>query len=252
MIISRYERFVCSNIFFLYVTGIGSYLMFSNSLTISQIYFTKHRPFASGIVAFGVSIGIIIGPLITQALLDRYGLRGCMLLLGGINLHGLIYAGLIRPPLGNRKKKKKNIITNNTQSSPNNNISSSKSCSSSSIITFIPFMTFLVGLTMTLMGEFFNYMYIPLRAESMNIPVHKRAWLVSMLGISGAVAKPVIGWTGNSTCMANRQSIIFGISSFFAGVLIFVSYTFHDFLSMAIFCSLDGWFMGKYTLFCFK
>ncbi len=155
-------------------------------------------------VVLGVSIGVVIGPLITQPLLDTYGLRGCMLLFSAINLYGFIYTSLYRLPIKR-----------------NEDLNIKPSCSTS-ITIFIPFMVYLVGLIMTVMGEFFNYIYTPLRAESMHIHANKRAWLMSKIGIFSAVARPVAGWIGISSCMNNKQCIVFGLYAFlywFLGLL---------------------------------
>ena len=55
-------------------------------------YFHERYNLAVGISHTGMSIGIMTIPLRTQLLIDTYGWRGCMLLLGGINLH-LVVSG---------------------------------------------------------------------------------------------------------------------------------------------------------------
>ena len=42
-------------------------------------------------------------PLLTQLLIDTYGWRGCMLLLGGINLHLVVSGALLTPVISNLK-----------------------------------------------------------------------------------------------------------------------------------------------------
>ena len=60
-------------------------------------YFDKHFDTANVIVHFGMSTGVIVMPLLTQFLQDVYGWRGAMLIIGGLYLHPLVSAALIRP-----------------------------------------------------------------------------------------------------------------------------------------------------------
>ena len=56
-------------------------------------YFHEKYDIAIAISQTGLAMGVIIIPLLTQLLLDTYGWRGCMLLLGVINLHLVVSGG---------------------------------------------------------------------------------------------------------------------------------------------------------------
>ena len=61
-------------------------------------YFSTNYVTASGVGAAGVSLGMIFFAPLTQLLLDTYGWRGAMLILGGINLHLGVCGLLLGPP----------------------------------------------------------------------------------------------------------------------------------------------------------
>ena len=73
-------------------------------------YFDKHFDVANAISYTGISIGIIVMPLLTQFLLDAYGCRGALLILGGINLHSVMSGAFLRPLT--RKMSDKQDVSN--------------------------------------------------------------------------------------------------------------------------------------------
>ena len=60
-------------------------------------YFHERYSIANAIAQVGVSAGIMTIKLLTQLFIDIYGWRGCMLLLGGINLHLVVSGAFLRP-----------------------------------------------------------------------------------------------------------------------------------------------------------
>ena len=75
------------------------FLFGAEALTLAVLpdYFDKHFDTANVIVHFGMSTGVIVMPLLTQFLQDVYGWRGAMFIIGGLYLHPLVFAALIRP-----------------------------------------------------------------------------------------------------------------------------------------------------------
>ena len=65
-------------------------------------YFEEKYSTAIAISQTGVAVGITVIPLLTQLLIDTYGWRGCMLMLGGINLHLVVSGALLTPVTPNR------------------------------------------------------------------------------------------------------------------------------------------------------
>ena len=61
-------------------------------------YFDKYYPLAGGVWQACDSLGIIVFPPLTQLLLDTYGWRSTLLLLGGIYFHIIIGGILLRSP----------------------------------------------------------------------------------------------------------------------------------------------------------
>ncbi|XP_072028551.1 monocarboxylate transporter 13-like [Amphiura filiformis] len=60
-------------------------------------YFDKYYNFAATVFLAGMSLGMVVMPLLTQILVDIYGWRGTILLLTGISLHGVICGAVFKP-----------------------------------------------------------------------------------------------------------------------------------------------------------
>lgn len=79
------------------LTGLGFGLSFPPSVVISTRHFNKRRGMANGINMAGAAMGGICVPILMQFLIDSYGLKGCMLVLGSIMGHICPCALLLRP-----------------------------------------------------------------------------------------------------------------------------------------------------------
>ena len=82
----------------LHFAGIGQSLMLLSCNVIIQQRFNKHRSLATGISVMGYSFGNFIGAPLTQLLLNGYGLRGTLALLGAIQSHRIPLALQFRSP----------------------------------------------------------------------------------------------------------------------------------------------------------
>ena len=69
------------------VAGIGQSMALLTCNVIIQQRFSKHRSLATGISIGGWSMGHFVGAPVTELLLNRYGLRGTLALLGAIQAH---------------------------------------------------------------------------------------------------------------------------------------------------------------------
>ena len=67
------------------------------SQAITGKYFNKHRSFANGIALAGEALGILIMPPLIRLLVDEYGLRGGLLILGAIQLNVILSGAVLRP-----------------------------------------------------------------------------------------------------------------------------------------------------------
>ncbi|ESO98955.1 hypothetical protein LOTGIDRAFT_158918 [Lottia gigantea] len=85
--------------------GMGNSMVHAPALVLIGKYFKNKRSTAAAIAASAVSAGAVIFPHLVKYLIDEYGLRGALLILGGIHLHILV-AGLLMVPIESFKTRK--------------------------------------------------------------------------------------------------------------------------------------------------
>lgn len=71
-------------------------------------YFSKYKSTGAGIACAGATAGSFALPPIVEYAIEEYGLKGAFLMMGGITLHGVLGAALMRPAAW---LKKKNVAT---------------------------------------------------------------------------------------------------------------------------------------------
>ncbi|XP_077283467.1 solute carrier family 16 member hermes [Arctopsyche grandis] len=91
-----------SSVTYLYVSygvfvGTGAGLAFPPTVYIVTSYFVKRRGLANGLCMSGSALGSIILPPVLRYLLETYGYRGAVLIMGGVTLHVWVAAIFFQP-----------------------------------------------------------------------------------------------------------------------------------------------------------
>ncbi|XP_029679004.1 monocarboxylate transporter 1-like isoform X2 [Formica exsecta] len=100
--------YFANSVTYLYVSyglmvGIGAGLTFPPTVYIVTQYFERLRGVANGLCISGSAIGTIVLPPLLQYLLDCFGYRGAVLIMGGITLNTLV-CGLLYHPVEQHMK----------------------------------------------------------------------------------------------------------------------------------------------------
>lgn len=72
-------------------------LSFAPSIVILSQYFEKRRAFANGLAVSGAGVGNFAIPPLYRYLIDNFGLKGSLMIYGGITLHVCVCGALMRP-----------------------------------------------------------------------------------------------------------------------------------------------------------
>lgn len=101
--------FFANSVPYLYVSygifvGIGAGLSFPPTVYIVTSYFVRLRGMANGLCISGSALGSIILPPILRIILDQYGYRGAVLIMGGITLNVWV-AALFYDPVSKHMKR---------------------------------------------------------------------------------------------------------------------------------------------------
>nr|XP_006820289.1 PREDICTED: monocarboxylate transporter 12-like [Saccoglossus kowalevskii] len=78
--------------------GIGFAFLYGQSIIIVGKYFYRRHALANGIAYAGGAVGIMALPPLYQVLINKYGWRGAMIVMSGINMHSIVSGMLMRPP----------------------------------------------------------------------------------------------------------------------------------------------------------
>ncbi|KAK7486276.1 hypothetical protein BaRGS_00022446 [Batillaria attramentaria] len=92
--------------------GVGRFshaLLYTPCVTLLGHYFKNRRSFANAVANTGISISALAFPPLTEMLISNFGTRGAILLVGGIHLHSVAAACLLRPVEFYRKKCKPGV-----------------------------------------------------------------------------------------------------------------------------------------------
>ena len=83
------------------------------TLTIINFYFEKKPGLANGILWSASGISTIVNPTMYRQLIDKYGIHGAMIIVGGILLNICVGASLFRQPKCFRRQTCGRLLTNN-------------------------------------------------------------------------------------------------------------------------------------------
>jgi len=223
-------------IFFGVISGVGFLNFYLVAIIAVQQYFDKKRAFATGICTSGLSLGIFFWSPFTRFLIDKYSWQGSLLIQSGIFANGLVCAALLRPPpprIIKPKPKKENSETEVVRKK------CAISCSS-----FLPFFLFLVGYFCIQLGHMTLYTYTPLKCAGIGIEKTRASFLISLMGITGIFARPVLGLIGD--CRWANRTVMIGISALMVGVITVISTTVTQYVLLAVFSATFGFFSSGY------
>lgn len=88
-----------------FMVGSGLGLIAPSIFMAVSSYFTTRKSRAFGFALAGTGFGQMIMPQIVKALLDQFGFRGTVLIMGSLSLHGVLGASLFQPVEWHLKRK---------------------------------------------------------------------------------------------------------------------------------------------------
>ena len=180
-------------------SGIGFCISALPAPVIVQHHFSHNRALASGLAMLGFSIGNIVGPRITEQLLEAYGWKGTLLIMAGLMAN--------RAPIGLTFWPPKKIRTSYKQNSDSEN-KSEKSCRSTvtdvvdfSLFKNKAFSLFCLGSMMEMfyITAFINH--LPSYAVHKGHSLEQAAFLSSLIFISNTSVRLVVSFVSNLKCV---------------------------------------------------
>lgn len=96
--------------------GLGTGLAIASSFVALNVFFDKKRGQAVGFSMAGTTLAMMLVPQLIHVLLESYGFRGTMLIIGGWAMHSVVGACLLRPlEVDNEESVKKEAVEKPTE-----------------------------------------------------------------------------------------------------------------------------------------
>ncbi|XP_078586113.1 monocarboxylate transporter 13-like [Branchiostoma floridae x Branchiostoma japonicum] len=191
------------------LTGLGYALTLSPVMAIVGQYFTKRRALANSLTMLGSSVTSMAFPPLFQYLMDEFGLKGALLIIGGIMLHMVVAGALIRPLEAYKDrtgpKKPRNSRMNDSDTVLETGTANKCSAAATKFLkTFwaqmdfkvilIPAVAlFLTSLFLVSLGVIVPALYIVPRAKQLQIEDYAAASLLSVISIADMVSRLAVG-----------------------------------------------------------
>ncbi|XP_068919247.1 monocarboxylate transporter 11 [Petaurus breviceps papuanus] len=162
------------------LAGSGWALVFAPALgTVSQ-YFSRHRVLAVGLALTGNGVASLLLAPVLQFLLDAFGWRGALLLLGATTLHLIPCGALLRP-----------LALSGDPATPSHNPLDALGLT---LFTHPAFAVFALGTTLVGAGYFIPYVHLAPHALDLGLGGYGAALVVSGAAVGDAGTRLVSGW----------------------------------------------------------
>lgn len=231
---------------FYYVQGLGNGILVLPGITLVQHYFSKRRGLASGIASAGASVGSLSCGPILQLMIDTYGWRGTLLIIGAVSLHGFFFVGTFREPYHKSKATKMDGKGNDSKEMMHSFKNVLCDCKM--------FNKLFVGAVFGHCLVCFNFVpfiaHIPSWAISVGIDRQRAAILPSAIGLSTLLGRLCATFTADLHCY--NRLLMCGIYNVGGGIatLIMTMPIPDGFIKIIIVCSAFGFLTGGCTVSC--
>ncbi|KAL6111849.1 uncharacterized protein ACO6RY_08735 [Pungitius sinensis] len=207
------------------IGGCGLSLNLNASLTIISKYFLVKRPLANGLAMAGSPVFLCILAPVNQFLLQMFGWRGSLLILGGLMLNCCVAGALMRPvarppkhstpapPLNEVKEPPKNCNTRPKMGCVNN----AKKFLDFTFFKDRGFVIYLIGNVLFIFGAYAPIVFLSAYAINQGVEEYSAAYLLSITGFVDMFVRPATGLIASSKWIRPRIQYFFSFAMVFNG-----------------------------------
>ncbi|XP_063765963.1 monocarboxylate transporter 2-like isoform X2 [Eleginops maclovinus] len=220
------------------IYGCGLSLNLNASLTIISKYFLVKRPLANGLAMAGSPVFLCLLAPVNQYLLQIYGWRGSLLILGGLMLNCCVAGALMRPVIAPCKtsncEPQKKLKEQPNDSHTKLKEGCMKNAKSFLDLTFFKdrgFVIYLIGSIMFIFGAYAPIVFLSAYAIRQGVEEFSAAYLLTIMGFVDMFVRPATGLIASSKWVRPRIQFFFSFAMVFTGTVhllcpLFESYTF--------------------------
>ncbi|XP_053485252.1 monocarboxylate transporter 13 isoform X1 [Ictalurus furcatus] len=216
------------------ISGSGWALVFTPTIASVMEYFSTRRALAMGLGFTGVGLSSFVFSPLFQYLVDFYGWRGALLILGGLSFNIVGSGALIRPlrPIKVVEMSKSNSVSDNCRSF------FSRSCEyfELSLLLHRGFIIYSLAVTCFNAGYFIPYVHLVAHSRLVGFSEFQAAFVISSTGVTDILGRVVSGWASDLRHL--RSLHLLTIWTALVGL----------FLLLLPLCSLQGHYSGLLTV----
>ncbi|XP_077386661.1 monocarboxylate transporter 2-like [Festucalex cinctus] len=206
------------------IAGGGLAFNLNASLTIISKYFLAKRPLANGLAMAGSPVFLCFLAPFNQYLLDKFGWRGSLLILGALMLNCCVAGALMRP-VASCKSSIPAPQKKAEEQSDNGDIKKLKQSVGSRARKILDwsffkdrgFLIYLVGNIMFIFGAYAPIVFLSAYAVSQGVDEYSAAYLLSIMGFVDMFVRPGTGLIANSKWIRPRVQYFFSFAMVFNG-----------------------------------
>ncbi|XP_034726220.1 monocarboxylate transporter 2-like [Etheostoma cragini] len=206
------------------IAGFGLSLNLNASLTIISKYFLARRPLANGLSMAGSPVFVCILAPANEYLLQKFGWRGSLLILGGLMLNCCVAGALMRPVILPRKPSTC-ALQKNMEEQPNTCNTKLKGSCMNNAKKFLDwsffkdrgFIIYLIGNVLFIFGAYAPFVFLSAYAITQGIDEYSAAYLLSITGFVDMFVRPGTGLIANNKWVRPRIQYFFSFAMIFNG-----------------------------------
>ncbi|CAL8325930.1 unnamed protein product [Lota lota] len=153
------------------ISGVGWAMVFTPMVATVMAHFTRRRTLALSVGFTGVGLSSFVFAPLFQYLLERFGWRGSLLILGGLSLNIVPCGALIRPPRRAPPPPK-----------------------ALSLLAHRPFLTYTLAVTFFNAGYFVPYVHLVAHGRQAGYSEYRAALVMSATGAADIAGRLAAGW----------------------------------------------------------
>ncbi|XP_061544780.1 monocarboxylate transporter 2-like isoform X2 [Phycodurus eques] len=206
------------------IAGCGLALNLNASLTIISKYFLAKRPLANGLAMAGSPVFLCFLAPLNQYLLDKFGWRGSLLIIGALMLNSCVAGALMRPigscntsSCAQQQKSEEQSNNGNTKKWKHSCGSRAKKILAWSFFKDRGFLIYLIGNIMFIFGAYAPIVFLSTYAVSHGVDQYSAAYLLSIMGFVDMFVRPGTGLIANSKWIRPRVQYFFSFAMVFNG-----------------------------------
>ncbi|KAK3567639.1 hypothetical protein QTP86_020417, partial [Hemibagrus guttatus] len=208
------------------ISGSGWALVFTPTIASVMQYFSTRRSLAMGLGFTGVGLSSFAFSPFFQYLVQVYGWRGALLILGGLSLNIVASGALIRP------LRPSKVVEKSKSGSCMSLLSHTCEYFELSLLLHRGFLTYSLAVTCFNAGYFIPYVHLVAHSRLVGFSEFQAAFVISSTGVTDIVGRVVSGWVSDLPCV--RSLHLLTIWTALVGL----------FLLLLPLCSMQGNYVG--------